>query len=196
MVPLGHRLPVHEDVLDDELACQRRDGQIEPLESARGDPEDHAHEGGDESGQGDSKPEGQPKAGRDDGPCIGPNAEEGPVAQRYLAREADKDVQAKGSNGGDTGDVQDIEKIRRAHERDRSEEQGQPDEGPCAAEVGLEDGKLLRVVFLVVPAGVVTQASHRAPLYPLDLHEAEEPVGFDEQDDDQDDVRYHVAERR
>ena len=103
---------------------------------------------------------GRPSRSGQDGPGIGPYAEEGPVAQRDLACEPDEDIQAQGGNGRDPRHVDDIEQIGGADEWHYPEEEGEPDEGPHAAEIRLEDGELLAVVFLVVPARVELKPLH------------------------------------
>ena len=50
--PLGEGFPVDQDVFDDELAGEGGNRQVEPLQSAGGNAEDHPDSGGDETGCG------------------------------------------------------------------------------------------------------------------------------------------------
>ncbi len=182
-----------KDVFDDELSGKGGYGEVEPLEPAGGYPEDHAHQCGYKPCSRQGKPEGKPQPCCQDRPCIGTHAEKSPVPQRDLAGEADEDIEPQRGNGCDPDHVEHVEEVWSARKGQHEKQNDKPDGHPEPAEIGLEDGKLRSVVLFVVTAWVEVQFSHRLfSLDPLDLHQAEEPVGFYEKDEYQDDIWDHV----
>ncbi len=78
--PLVRPDPIHEEVLNDELARQRGNGEIKMLKTNRGDPKNDAHECSNYSCCRNGKPEREPYSGCKNGSGIGPYPKKGPMA--------------------------------------------------------------------------------------------------------------------
>jgi hypothetical protein len=146
--------------LNDELACQRSDAEVEVFETDRGDTEDHPGHGGDYAGSKNGEPEGKTQLGSQDRRGVRPYPEKGPVTQGDLTRIADEDIEADGGNGGYPDVVDDIEHVGTGEKRYNAQEDGQTDPEPHPAEVRAKDGDLLFVALFKVAAWSEYQPAH------------------------------------
>ena len=107
--------------LDDELAGQGGDGQIEPFDAEGGDAEEGAHEGRHRSPRRQAHPEGRPEPQRDQGRRVGAHHHEGAVAQRDLPGVADEDVEPDGADTGQQHEVDERHGVAVEGEREQDQ---------------------------------------------------------------------------
>jgi hypothetical protein len=100
------------------------------------------------------------EGGRENGPCVGPDAEEGAVAEGDLSGEADQDVETDRGDRRNPDHVEDIHHIGTGQQRHEGEQDHQTDPGPETAEIGREDRELPVIAFAEIPAGVQMDFSH------------------------------------
>src|SRR4029079_10598601 len=91
----GEPIRPGEEVLEDELRGERGNGEIETLETRRRYAEDHARRSGHDTGDRDPDQRRHAVGGAEPGGGKCAEAEEGAVAQRYLAGESDQHVEPK-----------------------------------------------------------------------------------------------------
>ena len=117
---------VVDDPFDDELARQRGDGEIEPLDPQARDADDGADQRRHQAAGRQRDPERQVEVHGQIGGRVGADRHEGRVADRDLAGVADQDVQAERADDGDQGQVDDGEVVlvqrQRQHDREQHDD--------------------------------------------------------------------------
>jgi hypothetical protein len=165
------------------LCRQRRDREIKPLQPRGGQAEDQADCGRNDARERNAEEDGNAEPVREIGRGKGAEAEEGGVADRNLAGEADNDVQPKGCDAEDANLDQEAENVfvddvrRKAHQHDAC------DHGVAAGR-GREYGGIRRIAGAEIAGGNEGLACHDC-LDPLDVFGAEQAVWLDHQDDDE-----------
>jgi hypothetical protein len=95
--------------LDDELACERGNREVEAFDAQAGDADDRANEGRHRAAGRQRYPKGQVQVHGKVGRGIGADRHEGGVPDRNLARIADEDVEAQRPHDGDQDEIDDRE---------------------------------------------------------------------------------------
>ena len=140
----GEPLRAGEEVEQDVLRGERRDHEVEPLQSCRRDAEDEADQRGDDAGERDREEHRDRRVVGDVGRGEGAEQEEGGVPDRDLAGEADQDVQPKRRDREDADLDQDAEPVA-AKDLRHEAKQKHADDREVAAGRGREDRGVRRV---------------------------------------------------
>src|SRR2546427_1211167 len=125
--------------LDDELARERGDRQVEPLDPQRGDADDRADDGGHDAAERQREPERRAETDREVRGRVGPDRHEGPVADGDLARVPDEDVEPERADDGDRDQVDDRQVVLVNAERQHEEkEDGERRDRPAGDGQGIQ----------------------------------------------------------
>jgi len=102
---------MNQKVFDDELSRQGGNRQIEPLQSAGRNAEDHPNSGGNETGSGNGYEHRHVEGGCENCPRIGSDSEEGAMAKGDLPCKADQNIETDGGDRRNPYHVEDIHHI-------------------------------------------------------------------------------------
>src|SRR6266545_3540114 len=97
--------------LDDELAGERGDGEIEPLDPERGDAHHRPYGRGHQASEWEGEPERKAQPDHEVGGGVGAHRHEGAVPDGDLAGIAGQDVEPEGAHHGDRDEVDDGEVV-------------------------------------------------------------------------------------
>ena len=151
--PAGHRIPMGDGELDDEVRRERRHREVETFQPERRNAEDHPRERRQDARQRNHHHERKTVAG-EPGRRVRADGHERGVPEGDLSGEPRQDVETHRRDDGDRGAVQDVEPVRRAEERQHEEDDEERGEDVPVAR-GFEDRHVRAV------GGVEFAGAHR-----------------------------------